>query len=154
MAIPVMESLAKPLLLAHASGALDNTSIVWGLDCIGAAFWLSNAKARRSEANDIQRLLLRYQEASASRLTAKWLSRAFNHISDRACTAPWDVLLQGDLKGAPLPPLLVEVTIKGLPHRFLAAWAARLHPEGFHFSEAEWLHVNAREAKPRPSSKA
>lgn len=143
--IPVMESLATPLLLAHLKGALDNTSIVWGLDCIGAAYWMANAKARRSEANDIQRLLVHYQERSASRLTAKWLSRAFNHLSDRACTAPWDRLLQGDLKGAPLPTHLVEITVEGLPPQFLAAWAASIHPQGFTFSESAWLQVNERE---------
>lgn len=147
LVVPVMESLAMPLLVAHAGAAVDDVSLLHGTDCLGAAYWLVNGKAKRDEANDLQRLLTRFQEASGARITEKWLTRSFNYLSDRGCSAPWRTLLEGELKDAPLPPRLVEVMVEGLPHEFLSAWARHLYPEGFEFSAPAWQKMNPRGAR-------
>jgi hypothetical protein len=148
IAVPVMEAMALPLLFAHTGDALHSASLIHGMDCIGAAFWLVNARAKRDEANDIMRLLVRHEEVAATRRTVKWLTRAFNYLSDRGCSARWSELMKGDLKEASLPARLVEVTVDGLPHQFLREWAGRLFPEGFEFSVDAWCHVNLRHAAP------
>ena len=147
--VPTMEGLAMPLLYAHVGTALDDTSVIQGTDCLGAAYWVANGKARRDEANDLLRLMARHNAVARARLCTKWLSRAFNFIPDRGCAAPWEVLTHpetGELRDVALPARLVEVVVPGLPHVFLEAWARRLHGEArpFEFSTAAWEHVNPR----------
>lgn len=152
VAVPTMEGLAMPLLYAHVGAAMDDTSVVQGTDCLGAAYWVANGKARRNEANDLLRLMARHNVVAGARLCTKWLSRAFNFIPDRGCAAPWEVVTHpetGELRGVPLPARLVEVVVPGLPHVFLEPWARRLYGEAgpFEFSTTAWEHVNPRGAR-------
>jgi len=149
VAVPTMEGLAMPLLFAHMGETLYDTSVVQATDCLGAAYWVANGKARRHDANDLLKLIARHNQVSGSRLCTKWLSRAFNYIPDRGCAAGWDALTHpetGELRDTRLPARLVEVVVPGLPHVFLEPWARHLCGEArpFAFNKAAWEHVNSR----------
>ncbi len=149
VAVPTMEALAMPLLFAHTGETLKDTSVIQATDCLGAAYWVANGRARRDDANDLLKLIARHNQVTGSRLCTKWLSRAFNFIPDRGCAAGWDTLTHpdtGELRDTPLPARLVEVRVPGLPHVFLEPWARRLSGEAgpFEFSKTAWECVNSR----------
>lgn len=149
VAVPTMEGLAMPLLFAHMGETLNDTSVVQATDCLGAAYWVANGKARRPDANDLLKLIARHNQVTGSRLCTKWLSRAFNFIPDRGCADGWDALTHpetGELRDTRLPARLVEVVVPGLPHVFLEPWARRLSGgvRPFEFSKTAWECVNSR----------
>ena len=141
--VPVLEALAVPLLLAHTGFKLEGATLVTASDALGACFWAASGKAKDDCGNDLQRILAHGQQDGRISFSTSWLSRRDNFLADRGAAAPWSTLLKSDLRGYPLPPRLVEVRVKGLPHEFLADWASRIHP-GFTFSDEAWRTAHPR----------
>ena len=142
LAVPVLEALALLLLIWRYRRQLANTTIVIGNDALGAAYWVVAGKARRDDANDICRLLRLACEAYDIVIAQKWLTRWWNLVPDHGADFPLASLAE---RGVPVPPIMVEVPVSGLPCDFLREWALELDPD-FIFSDA-WQAVNDRGAQ-------
>ena len=139
LAVPVLEALALVLLIWRYRGLLSNTTIVMGNDALGAAYWFVAGKARRDDANDLCRLLRLACKAYDIVIVQKWLTRWWNLVPDHGADFPLSTLAA---MGVPVPHIMTELPLQGLPCDFLREWAIELDPD-FIFSEA-WQTVNNR----------
>ena len=140
IAIPVLELLAPVLICMHYGEAANGLLIVNASDAMGASNWLANGRARRDEANDLLRLLRAASEVHGFLLLQVWLSRWFNFKADRVAATPVAQLVAERKVDIGLAH---EITLRGRPHEFRAAWAQEIYPS-FIFSAAAWLKDNSR----------
>lgn len=139
VAIPVLEVLALILYVWRYRDVLKGCTLRHGFDALGAAYWVSAGKARRDDGNDLMRLLRLACERYDIVLVVQWLTRWYNLTADHGADFPLATL---QARGVPVPPILREATLAGLPCDFLADWARELDPL-FVFSPA-WQVRNDR----------
>ena len=147
LALPLLEFLAVPLLEAHLGRRLANVTLFHASDALGTLYWAVSGRAARDEANDLCIARAEFEKHHNLVVVERWLSRDHLYVPDRAAAMPWEELLRGELAGRPLPQLLVDVRVNGLPNEFLSDWAqaTRDFDPGFTFSEEAWRRVNLRE---------
>ena len=139
VAIPVLEACALPLLVWRHRESLRGCTIVAGSDALGASYWISGGKARRDDANDLCKLLRLACEHYDIVIVIKWLTRWWNLLPDQGADHPLHTLAT---RGVPVPPVMREITVRGLPCDFFKSWALELDPD-FKFSAA-WQAQNDR----------
>ena len=138
VAIAVLEALALVILLWRYGPSLKGCTIVIASDALGALYWHCSQKARRDDANDLEKLVALACERYDIVLLFKWITRWHNFISDRGCISLEAV---SHIQGA--PPVRVQLSLTGLPCDFLKPWALSLDPS-FSFSEITWRTPNSR----------
>ena len=138
VAIAVLEALALVILLWRYGPALKGCTIVIASDALGALYWHCSQKARRDDANDLEKLVALACDRYDIVLLFKWITRWHNFISDRGCISLDAV---SHIQGA--PPVRVQLSLSGLPCDFLRPWALSLDPT-FSFSVKAWQTHNSR----------
>jgi len=138
VAIAVLEALALVILLWRYGPSLKGCTIVIASDALGALYWHCSQKARRDDANDLEKLVALACERYDIVLLFKWITRWHNFISDRGCISLEAV---SHIQGS--PPVRVQLSLSGLPCDFLKPWALSLDPT-FSFSVKAWQTPNSR----------
>lgn len=147
LALAMLEFLAVPLLEAHLGRRLADVTLFHASDALGTLYWAASGRAARDEANDLCIARAEFERRHNLVVVERWLSRDHLYVPDRAAAKPWEELLGDELAATPLPKLLIDVEVRGLPHKFLSDWAVstREFDPDFTFSEEAWTRVNQRE---------
>ena len=141
--LAILEALALPLMYAHLGATLGSASVVHASDALGVCFWAAAGKARDNAGNDLCKLARTARAQGSMEATSAWISRSDNYLADRGAAKPWHQACEEDLADFETPQRLVEVSVPGLPHQFLAKWAQALDAN-FEFAVEAWTAVHPR----------
>ena len=136
--IPDFEMMVSIFFLLRFGPLRRGFRLHQGCDAAGVCYNQWKNRARTETANDLLALLQILRKRYGVTLVIHWLSRFGNYAGDRTATP----IPAADLRaaGVPLPHAFSEITVRGLPHEFLAPVAG----PGFNWHPEAWKIIHPR----------